>query len=180
MGFCFVGNVALAALHAVEQHGLSRVAVVDFDVHHGNGTQALLEAEDRILVVSSHQSPLWPGTGATSERGPKGNWLNIEFAPGSGGAEMRKAYSTRVFPALRDWRPELLLVSAGFDAHQDDTIAGLNWTVEDFAWLSKELVGLSQELCEGRLVSVLEGGYDLDALAQSARAHVRELMKAYP
>lgn len=180
MGFCFFGNVAIAALHALENRGLERVAIVDFDVHHGNGTQALLAHDPRVLVVSSHQSPLWPGTGAPSDRGPVGNWLNVTLPPGTGGAEMRKAYEAYVFPALRAQAPELIVVSAGFDAHQDDPLANLNWNTDDYRWLTAQLVALAKSLCNGRLVSVLEGGYDLDALGQSARAHVEELIKANP
>lgn len=178
MGFCVFGNVAIAAKYALDERGLERVAVVDFDVHHGNGTQALLAQDPRVLVASTHQSPLWPGTGAATERGPLGNWLNIPLPPGSGGDLLRKTYAAEVFPALRSHAPDLIIISAGFDAHQDDPLANLNWTQEDFRWLTAELVSLSHELCEGRLVSVLEGGYDLDALGNCVRAHVEELMKA--
>lgn len=178
MGFCMFGNAALAATYALEERGLERVAIVDFDVHHGNGTQALLAHDPRVLVASSHQSPLWPGTGTPSDRGPSGNWLNVTLAPGTGGAEMRRAYTAQVFPAVRAHAPDLLIVSAGFDAHQDDPLASLNWSVDDFRWITAELVALAAELCEGRLVSVLEGGYDLEALGSSARAHVEELIKA--
>ncbi len=178
MGFCIFGNVAIAAKHALEVHGLERVAIVDFDVHHGNGTQALLADEPRVLVVSSQQMPLWPGTGHPTERGPHQNWLNLALSPGTGGAELRKLYETTVFPALRAFQPQLMIISAGFDSHQDDPLAQLMWTPQDYAWLTQELAGLASELCAGRLVSVLEGGYDLDALGQSVRAHVEELLKA--
>lgn len=178
MGFCFFGNAALAAKHALDVHGLSRVAIVDFDVHHGNGTQDLLWDEARALVITSQQMPLWPGTGNPSETGAHGNVLNLPLDPGTGGAEMRALYKAKVFPRLRSFRPELLILSAGFDAHADDPLANLNWQTEDFSWLTAELCALAHELCEGRVVSTLEGGYDLNALSESARAHVDELIKA--
>lgn len=178
MGFCLFGNAAIAAKHALDAHGLSRVAIVDFDVHHGNGTQDLLWDEPRTLVITSQQMPLWPGSGQPSERGAHDNVLNIPLPPQSGGAEMRVAYDAQVFPRLREFDPELIVISAGFDAHQDDPLAELNWSTDDFRWLTRKLLGLAGELCEGRIVSTLEGGYDLSALAESARAHVEELMEA--
>lgn len=178
MGFCLLGNAAIAAKHALDHHGLNRVAVVDFDVHHGNGTQDLLWDEPRALVVTSQQMPLWPGTGREDETGAHDNLLNIPLAPGSGGAEMRAAFEDRAFPRLRAFRPELIIVSAGFDAHRDDPLAQLDWSTEDFRWISAQLCALAGELCAGRLVSTLEGGYDLNALAAAAKAHVEELMKA--
>ncbi|WP_292294563.1 histone deacetylase family protein [Marivita sp.] len=178
MGFCLFGNAAIGAKHALEAHGLSRVAVVDFDVHHGNGTQDLLWNEARALTVTSQQMPLWPGTGDPSERGAHDNVLNIALPPRSGGAEMRAAYEAQVFPRLRDFKPDLILISAGFDAHQDDPLAELQWSTEDFRWLTQQLCALAAELCQGRVVSTLEGGYDLTSLAESARAHVDVLMEA--
>jgi acetoin utilization deacetylase AcuC-like enzyme len=178
MGFCLFGNAAIGARHALEAHGLSRVAVVDFDVHHGNGTQDLLWNEARALTITSQQMPLWPGTGDPSERGAHDNVLNVPLSPRSGGAEMRAAYEAQVFPRLRGFKPELIIISAGFDAHQDDPLAELQWSTEDFRWLTRQLCALAAELCEGRIVSTLEGGYDLSALAESARAHVEELMEA--
>ncbi|WP_417524634.1 histone deacetylase family protein [Marinovum sp.] len=178
MGFCLFGNVAIGAKHALERHGLSRVAVVDFDVHHGNGTQALLWDEARALFVSSQQMPLWPGSGDPSERGAHGNVLNIPLAPGSDGYEMRDAYTHEVLPRLRDFAPELILISAGFDAHRDDPLANLNWSTEDFVWLTQEICQVAQDCCEGRVVSVLEGGYDLAALAEAVTAHVKTLQEA--
>ncbi|MCL6284880.1 histone deacetylase family protein [Ruegeria sp. 2012CJ41-6] len=178
MGFCFFGNAALAAKHALDHHGLSRVAVVDFDVHHGNGTQELLRDERRALVISSHQMPLWPGSGRRDETGFFDTLVNIPLNAGGGGAEMRDAYEQLAFPRLRDFKPELIIISAGFDAHQDDPLAGLNWATADFAWLTREICLLAAELCEGRIVSTLEGGYDLNALAASTKAHVEELIKA--
>ncbi len=177
MGFCLFGTVAIAAKHALERRGLQRVAVVDFDVHHGNGTQDLLWNEARALFVSSHQMPLWPGTGDPSERGAHDNIINIPLRPGTGGAEMRKAYEGQVFPALAALRPELILISAGFDAHRADPLANLDWSTEDFAWLTTRLCDIADEHCEGRVVSTLEGGYDLTALGQSVAAHVAVLME---
>ncbi|MCE8539887.1 histone deacetylase family protein [Ruegeria pomeroyi] len=178
MGFCLFGNAALAAKHALDFHGLNRVAVVDFDVHHGNGTQDLLWDEARALLITSQQMPLWPGSGRPDEDGAHGQILNIPLAPGTGGAEMRAAYTAQAFPRLRAFKPELIIISAGFDAHQDDPLANLNWSTADFAWLTAELCTLAQELCQGRIVSTLEGGYDLNALAAATRAHVQELIKA--
>lgn len=175
MGFCLLGNAAIAAKHALDHHGLSRVAVVDFDVHHGNGTQDLLWDEARALFVSSHQSPLWPGTGARDEVGAHDNVMNLPLPPESDGAHMRKVYEEQVFPRLRAFAPELLIISAGFDAHADDPLAQLNWQTDDFTWLTQNLCDLAEELCGARVVSTLEGGYDLRALAASAAAHVRVL-----
>ncbi|UWQ53844.1 histone deacetylase family protein [Leisingera caerulea] len=178
MGFCLFGNAALAAKHALDHHGLSRVAVVDFDVHHGNGTQDLLWDEPRALLITSQQMPLWPGSGRPDEDGAHGQILNVPLAPGSGRAEMEAAYEGQAFPRLRAFKPELIIISAGFDAHQDDPLASLNWATEDFAWITAELCKLASELCAGRIVSTLEGGYDLNALAAATRAHVEELTKA--
>ena len=175
MGFCFLGNVALAARHALDRHGLSRVAIVDFDVHHGNGTQALLWDEPRVLTVTSHQMPLWPDTGYPSETGGHENVLNVPLAPGTGGIEMREAYERLVFPRLHDFAPELLLISAGFDAHAADPLADLTWHEADYTWLTQGLCDIADTHCKGRVVSTLEGGYDLDALAASVAAHVRVL-----
>lgn len=177
MGFCLFGTVAIAAKHALDHHGLERVAVVDFDVHHGNGTQDLLWDEPRALFFSSHQSPLWPGTGMEGERGAHGTIHNLTLPPESDGATMRKVYDERVFPVIRDFKPGLILVSAGFDAHRADPLAQLQWETEDYAWLTDRLADLAAELCSGRLVSVLEGGYDLDALGQCVATHVAGLMR---
>jgi len=180
MGFCFFGNVALAAKHALDHHGLARVAVVDFDVHHGNGTQDLLEDEARALFVSSHQFPLWPGTGTADETGPHGTVMNLPLPPGTGSDEFRRLYEERVFPRVEAFAPDLILVSAGFDAHRDDPLADLRLETGDFAWVTERLCDLSHALCGGRLASVLEGGYDLDALAESAAAHVDVLIARGP
>ncbi len=168
MGFCLFGTVAIAAKRALDHHGLSRVAVVDFDVHHGNGTQDLLWDEGRCLFASTHQMPLYPGSGAPNERGAQGQIVNVPLKTGSGSAAMRAAYEASVFPALQAWQPELLLVSAGFDAHQDDPLAGLNWQTDDYAWVTQRLC----DFAGGRVVSCLEGGYDLQALAASVATHV--------
>ena len=178
MGFCLFGTVAIAARHALERRGLSRVAVVDFDVHHGNGTQDLLWDEERSLFISSHQFPLWPGTGEASERGAFDNVLNIPLAPGTGGLAFRAEWERAALPALRKFKPELILVSAGFDAHRDDPLAQLMLDEADFVWITRALTDVARECCEGRLVSVLEGGYNLDALEASVRAHVEALIEA--
>ena len=177
MGFCLFGSVAIAAMRALDHHGLDRVAVVDFDVHHGNGTQDLLWNEPRAMFCSSHQMPLYPGTGRADETGASGNVLNLPLEPSSGGREMRLAWDETIFPALEEFGPELVLVSAGFDAHRDDPLAQLEWTEEDFAWLSGRICDVAETHACGRLVSSLEGGYDLDALAASVVAHVELLME---
>ncbi len=178
MGFCLFGTVAIAAKRALDHHGLDRVAVIDFDVHHGNGTQDLLWNEERALFCSSHQMPLYPGTGASHETGAHGNVLNVPLAPMTGGAEMKAAYDNIILPAVANHRPELILVSAGFDAHMADPLANLNWSTEDFAWVTRRICEVAADVCDGRVVSSLEGGYDLDALAESCAAHVDVLMEA--
>lgn len=177
MGFCLFNNVVVGAERARRAHGLTRVAVVDFDVHHGNGTQAAFETDGDLFFGSTHQYPLYPGTGAASERG-RGNIVNAPLAPGAGSAAFRDAMESRLLPALRAFRPELILVSAGFDGHRDDPLAALELVEDDYAWITTRLTRLAGELCDGRVVSALEGGYDLGALAASARAHVRALMAA--
>ncbi len=177
MGFCIFGNVSIAAKHALDAHGLSRVAVVDFDVHHGNGTQDLLWGEARTLFASSHQMPLYPGTGHPHERGAHDNVLNVPLAPMTGGAEMRHAYENEILPALDDFAPQLVLISAGFDAHAADPLANLNWIEEDFAWLTHAICDVADAHAGGRVVSTLEGGYDLTALGASVAAHVQVLME---
>lgn len=178
MGFCLFGNVAIAAKHALERHRLARVAVADFDVHHGNGTQALLREEPRALVISSHQMPLWPGTGAAGDRGPHGNLRNLPLPPGAGSAAFRAAWERVAFPALEDFAPEFLFISAGFDAHKADPLANLMLDTADFAWITERLCDIAARLCQGRVVSCLEGGYDLGALAESGAAHVDALIRA--
>jgi acetoin utilization deacetylase AcuC-like enzyme len=177
MGFCLFGTVAIAARHALDRRGLSRVAVVDFDVHHGNGTQALLWDEARVRFVSSQQMPLWPGTGGPDERGAHAQVMNLPLPPGAGGPAFRAAWEREALPWLDAFAPELVLVSAGFDAHRADPLAGLELVEEDFAWITARLCDLADAHAAGRVVSCLEGGYDLEALAASAAAHVAVLME---
>ncbi|MCB2117622.1 MAG: histone deacetylase family protein [Rhodobacteraceae bacterium] len=176
MGFCLFGNVSIAAKYALDHHRLNRVAVLDFDVHHGNGTQDLLWDEPRAIFVSSHQYPLWPGTGTADETGAHGQVLNLPLPPGTGTRQMREAW----IPALARvaaFKPDLILVSAGFDAHRDDPLAGLDWTEADYAWITGAICDVAEDCCAGRVVSLLEGGYDLDALAASVATHVSVLME---
>ena len=175
MGFCLFNNVAVAALHALDVHGLERVAIVDFDVHHGNGTQAIFEHDRRVLFTSSHQMPLYPGTGARDERGD-GNIVNAPLPPDADGALFRATWTKTLLPAIDAFKPQLLLTSAGFDAHRRDPLAQLRLEADDFAWITRELVQLAMRHSGGRIVSTLEGGYDLQALAESSVAHVRELL----
>ena len=177
MGFCLFANAAVAARHAQAVYGIERVAVVDFDVHHGNGTQACFEADPTLFYASSHQWPLYPGTGDVHERGV-GNIVNALLPPGADGAAFRKAWGEQLLPALADFAPGLIVISAGFDAHARDPLAQLRVRETDFGWLTTELCHLADRLCGGKLVSTLEGGYDLDALALSTAAHVRALMHA--
>ncbi|NQV98681.1 MAG: histone deacetylase family protein [Rhodospirillales bacterium] len=176
MGFCLFNSAAIAAFHARASHGLERVAVIDFDVHHGNGTQHSFENEPGLFYGSSHQYPAYPGTGARSETGVANNICNAPLAPGAGSKEFRDAYQNGILPALRFFSPELLIISAGFDAHARDPLAQLNVQTEDYAWVTRALMDVADEYCDGRVVSLLEGGYDLDALRESAVTHVRTLM----
>jgi len=175
MGFCFYDNVAVGALHAIEALGLQRVAVVDFDVHHGNGTQDIFREDGRVFFASSHQYPLFPGTGAAHETGV-GNIVNCPLAPMSGGRDMRIAWEGQSLPAMRAFAPELVIVSAGFDAHVNDPLANLNWLESDFAWVTGEICRVAEATCGGRVVSALEGGYDLEGLTEGLRAHLDTLI----
>jgi acetoin utilization deacetylase AcuC-like enzyme len=176
MGFCLFNNAAIAAHHARTRWGLTRIAVVDFDVHHGNGTQDIFERDPNLFYASSHQHPCYPGTGLAHERGV-GNIVNAPLAPGSGSAEFRAAWSNIILPQLNAFVPELLIISAGFDAHAADPLAQLRLREPDFTWITEQLLAVADAHCPGRIVSLLEGGYDLDALASSAAAHVRALMR---
>jgi acetoin utilization deacetylase AcuC-like enzyme len=177
MGFCLFDNVAIAALYARQKHGAERVAVVDFDVHHGNGTQDIFWAEKDMFFASTHQMPLYPGTGAMSEVGV-GNVCNAPLRPGDGGAAFREAFESRILPALKNFGPDLILISAGFDAHEDDPLANLRLKESDFAWATLKLAEVAHKHCRGRLVSLLEGGYDLAALGRSVSVHVKSLMES--
>jgi acetoin utilization deacetylase AcuC-like enzyme len=177
MGFCFFGNVVIGARHALEVHGLKRVAIMDFDVHHGNGTQDLVWHDDRILFASTQQMPLYPGTGARTERGAHRQIVNAPLPPGAGGAEFRKVMEERILPSIEAHEPEMLFISAGFDAHARDPIANLNLREPDFVWVTEKLCDVADRYAQGRIVSTLEGGYDLQALAASVAAHVRVLME---
>jgi acetoin utilization deacetylase AcuC-like enzyme len=175
MGFCLFNNVAVGAAHALAEHGLERVAIADFDVHHGNGTQDIFAREARVLFVSSHQSPLYPGSGGADETG-MGNLLNAPLPPGTGSLAFRRTWEEQLLPRLDAFQPQLLLISAGFDAHRADPLAQLELIADDYAWLTSRLVDVARAHAGGRVVSTLEGGYDLEALAASAAAHVAALM----
>jgi acetoin utilization deacetylase AcuC-like enzyme len=177
MGFCYFGNVVIGARHALEAHGLGRVAIVDFDVHHGNGTQDLVWDDARICFASTHQMPLYPGTGARDETGAFGQIVNVPLPAGASGGVFRAGMLNRVLPAIEAHAPEMILISAGFDAHARDPLANLQLTEADFAWATERLCELANRCCGGRIVSTLEGGYDLSALAASAAAHVTVLME---
>ena len=177
MGFCLFNSVAVAALHARARWAVERVAVVDFDVHHGNGTQAMFAADPKLFYASSHQSPCYPGTGESWERGVDDNIVNAPLRPGDGSLAFRAAWSNIILPALDAFAPGLVIISAGFDAHVADPLAQLRLETADYAWITEQLMGVAEKRCGGRLVSVLEGGYDLAALAASAAVHVRGLMR---
>jgi acetoin utilization deacetylase AcuC-like enzyme len=178
MGFCIFNQAAIAAAYAYEVHKLERVAVVDFDVHHGNGTQAAFFARPELFYASSHQSPLYPGTGAQSETGVSHNIVNVPLPRGCDSALFRARIENGMLPALREFNPQLIVISAGFDAHRLDPLAGLNLEDDDFHWITRELMQIADETCDGRIVSILEGGYSLDGLATGSAAHLRALMSA--
>jgi len=177
MGFCLFNNVAVGAMHAKKAHGIERIAVIDFDVHHGNGTQDIFYDDANLFYASTHQSPLYPGTGKISQRGIANNIVNAPLAEGAGGAEFRAAFASIVCPALEKFSPQFVFISAGFDAHARDPLAGLQLSDSDFGWATTVLCRIAEKACQGRVVSTLEGGYDLAALATSAAAHVRALME---
>jgi acetoin utilization deacetylase AcuC-like enzyme len=176
MGFCLFNNIAVGALHARAIHGYQRVAVVDFDVHHGNGTQAMFERDADLFFGSTHQSPLYPGTGHRDERGVAGNILNAPLPPHAGSIEFRTVMGKTVLPALDKFAPDFIFISAGFDAHHLDPLANLSLHEEDYGWVTSQICQLAEKHCNGRVVSTLEGGYNLNALAESAKAHVRALL----
>ncbi|WP_271200338.1 histone deacetylase family protein [Methylopila turkensis] len=176
MGFCFFNFAVVAARHAQKAHGVEKVAIVDFDVHHGNGTQAIVWDDPSIMYASTHQMPLFPGTGARSETGV-GNIVNCPMRGGDGGDKFREAFDDAILPSLRTFSPDLIVISAGFDAHARDPLGGLMLRDTDYAWMTQELMGVADETAGGRVVSILEGGYDLTGLAQSTAAHVRALMR---
>lgn len=178
MGFCLFNNAAVGAYHARAAHGLQRVAVMDFDVHHGNGTQDIFQHDGDMLYCSTHQSPLYPGTGAPDERGEYGNCVNATLPAMAGSPEFRHAMTKIVLPAIDHFKPDLIIISAGFDAHSRDPMAELHLIDDDYVWATRKLGELARTHCGARLVSVLEGGYNLRALASAAAAHVRELMLA--
>ena len=176
MGFCLFNNVAIGAFHARNTYKLDRIAVMDFDVHHGNGTQKTFWNESNMLYASTHQSPLYPGTGTFSERGATNNIINVPLPPGSGSNEFRGAMSDKILPEIHNFKPNFILISAGFDAHTQDPLAQLNLNTNDYVWATNKLCDVADKFCEGRLVSTLEGGYDLNALEECVAKHVQTLM----
>ncbi|HMK79179.1 MAG TPA: histone deacetylase family protein [Xanthobacteraceae bacterium] len=177
MGFCLFNNAAIAARHAQKTHDAERVAIVDFDVHHGNGSQEIFWSDASVMYCSTHQMPLFPGTGAVSERGARNTIVNAPLRPGDGGEEFREAVETAILPRLESFGPDLVIISAGFDAHMRDPLANLNFLEADYTWVTQKLMELADRHANGRVVSLLEGGYDLEGLAKSVAAHVTALMR---
>lgn len=177
MGFCLFNNAAIAARHAQAVHGAEHVAIVDFDVHHGNGSQDIFWNDATVMYCSTHQMPLYPGTGALSERGARNTIVNAPLSPGDGGDQFRQAMETTILPRLRDFSPDLIVISAGFDAHRRDPLANLNFVEADYKWVTQKLMEVADKSARGRVVSVLEGGYDLEGLSRSVAAHVTALMR---
>jgi acetoin utilization deacetylase AcuC-like enzyme len=180
MGFCFFDNAAIAARHAQRKYGISRAAVIDFDVHHGNGTQDIFWADKSVMYCSTHQMPLFPGTGARGERGEHDTIVNAPLAAEDGSAQFRSAFESAILPQLTKFAPELVIISAGFDAHHRDPLASINLRGEDFAWATQKLMDVADKSAGGRIVSVLEGGYDLQGLKESVAAHLTALMGTTP
>ncbi len=177
MGFCLFNNIAIAARYAKETYGVERIAIIDFDVHHGNGTQEIFWDDADVLYCSTHQSPCYPGSGDASETGAHGNMVNCPLPPGAGSARFREAFRARILPAIDAHEPEFIFISAGFDAHERDPLASLKLREEDYVWVTLALMEAAERMCAGRIVSMLEGGYDLGALAASVAVHVQALMK---
>jgi acetoin utilization deacetylase AcuC-like enzyme len=180
MGFCFFDNAAIAARYAQRKYGIERAAVIDFDVHHGNGTQDIFWADKSVMYCSTHQMPLFPGTGARGERGEHDTIVNAPLAPEDGSAQFRSAFENTILPQLKKFTPELIIISAGFDAHHRDPLASINLRAEDFGWVTQRLMDIAEQSAGGRVVSVLEGGYDLQGLKESVAAHVTALMGTTP
>ena len=177
MGFCIFNSAAIAARYAQQKHGLTRAAVVDFDVHHGNGSQDIFWSDASVMYCSTHEMPLYPGTGARDERGDHDNIVNAPLRSGDGGDKFREAFESTILPRLRAFRPDILIISAGFDAHTRDPLANLNLLEADYTWVTQKLMDVANDSAQGRVVSILEGGYDLQGLARSAAAHVTALMR---
>src|SRR5438094_996546 len=178
MGFCLFNNAAIAARYAQKRHGIDRAAIVDFDVHHGNGSQAIFWSDKTVMYCSTHQMPLFPGTGAVGETGEHNTVVNAPLRPGDGGAAFRAAFETRLLPRLSEFKPELVIISAGFDAHMRDPLANINLAEADFVWATQKIMDIADRFAGGRIISLLEGGYDLQALGNSVAAHVATLMHA--
>jgi acetoin utilization deacetylase AcuC-like enzyme len=177
MGFCLFNNAAIATRHAQRKHNVERAALIDFDVHHGNGSQEIFWSDASVMYCSTHQMPLYPGTGAVSESGEHDTIVNAPLRAGDGGSQFRAAFETRILPQLRNFKPDLLVISAGFDAHTRDPLANLNLVEADFTWVTQQLMEIADQYAQSRVVSVLEGGYDLEGLAGSVAAHVTALMR---
>jgi acetoin utilization deacetylase AcuC-like enzyme len=177
MGFCLFNSAAIVARYAQKRHGAERAAIVDFDVHHGNGSQDIFWSDKTVMYCSTHEMPLYPGTGAVGERGLHNTIVNAPLRAGDGGDQFREAFDTAILPRLRDFKPDILIISAGFDAHTRDPLANLNLVEADYAWVTKKLMAIADESAGGRMVSMLEGGYDLQGLSRSVAAHVTELMR---
>lgn len=177
MGFCLFNSAAIAARYAQDRYDVERAAIVDFDVHHGNGSQDIFWSDKTVMYCSTHEMPLYPGTGATSERGEFNTIVNAPLRAGDGGAQFKQAFETVILPRLREFKPDLLVISAGFDAHTRDPLANLNLVEADFSWVTKKLMEIADASAKGRIVSMLEGGYDLQGLSRSVAAHVTALMR---